>query len=146
RHITLLYLSFISLSSPLFSFFLMLRRPPRSTLFPYTTLFRSDCTREDDGQSVLVGCWKEPQRFLGCGDDGVDRFALRMVGGSDCIQGFAESGDSSIEGRRGSAHGRLRRREICENVLQPGVVVAVGHDSPDGLAFVAHSLHTDLKN
>src|SRR5947208_4846840 len=30
----------------LFSFFfLMIRRPPRSTLFPYTTLFRSPCTR-----------------------------------------------------------------------------------------------------
>src|SRR5687768_18433079 len=27
-------------------FFLMLRRPPRSTLFPYTTLFRSD---DDEG-------------------------------------------------------------------------------------------------
>src|SRR2546430_14031046 len=27
-------------------FFLMIRRPPRSTLFPYTTLFRSDeCSR-----------------------------------------------------------------------------------------------------
>src|SRR5687767_15462839 len=26
----------------LFIFFLMIRRPPRSTLFPYTTLFRSD--------------------------------------------------------------------------------------------------------
>src|ERR1039458_3488950 len=25
------------------SFFLMIRRPPRSTLFPYTTLFRSTC-------------------------------------------------------------------------------------------------------
>ena len=25
-----------------FIFFLMIRRPPRSTLFPYTTLFRSD--------------------------------------------------------------------------------------------------------
>src|SRR2546429_6931582 len=24
-------------------FFLMIRRPPRSTLFPYTTLFRSNC-------------------------------------------------------------------------------------------------------
>src|SRR3712207_8057620 len=24
-------------------FFLMIRRPPRSTLFPYTTLFRSAC-------------------------------------------------------------------------------------------------------
>src|SRR5437660_9540371 len=30
-----------SLSRCLFFFFLMIRRPPRSTLFPYTTLFRS---------------------------------------------------------------------------------------------------------
>src|SRR3712207_5428689 len=35
-------------------FFLMIRRPPRSTLFPYTTLFRSEgdaanVTREVDG-------------------------------------------------------------------------------------------------
>src|SRR5689334_25047972 len=29
-------------------FFLMIRRPPRSTLFPYTTLFRSDATAVDD--------------------------------------------------------------------------------------------------
>src|SRR5574340_1505285 len=29
------------LLSPLRLFFLMIRRPPRSTLFPYTTLFRS---------------------------------------------------------------------------------------------------------
>src|ERR1039457_6008832 len=28
-----------------FSFFLMIRRPPRSTLFPYTTLFRSSKPR-----------------------------------------------------------------------------------------------------
>src|SRR5256885_12789966 len=27
--------------APFFFFFLMIRRPPRSTLFPYTTLFRS---------------------------------------------------------------------------------------------------------
>src|SRR2546427_8693049 len=27
-------------------FFLMIRRPPRSTLFPYTTLFRSQLSRE----------------------------------------------------------------------------------------------------
>src|SRR3989442_14257147 len=28
--------------SALYFFFLMIRRPPRSTLFPYTTLFRSE--------------------------------------------------------------------------------------------------------
>src|SRR6266568_7347373 len=32
-------------SSFLFFFFLMIRRPPRSTLFPYTTLFRSRRSR-----------------------------------------------------------------------------------------------------
>src|SRR5260370_28594150 len=31
------------LPSPPTFFFLMIRRPPRSTLFPYTTLFRSWC-------------------------------------------------------------------------------------------------------
>src|SRR2546422_8935828 len=44
-----------------FFFFLMIRRPPRSTLFPYTTLFRSadgaaQATRErlDNGLTILV--------------------------------------------------------------------------------------------
>src|SRR5215813_15591620 len=32
--------------SRFFFFFLMIRRPPRSTLFPYTTLFRSTTRRE----------------------------------------------------------------------------------------------------
>src|SRR5256885_7247601 len=31
--------------APRFFFFLMIRRPPRSTLFPYTTLFRSGGNR-----------------------------------------------------------------------------------------------------
>src|SRR5438552_10109812 len=35
-------------------FFLMIRRPPRSTLFPYTTLFRSEARRRDAAQ-VLEG-------------------------------------------------------------------------------------------
>src|SRR3989442_9010956 len=36
-------------------FFLMIRRPPRSTLFPYTTLFRSVVGGEGDGPQVLLG-------------------------------------------------------------------------------------------
>src|SRR2546427_463574 len=35
----------IILTVSLFFFFLMIRRPPRSTLFPYTTLFRSQAQR-----------------------------------------------------------------------------------------------------
>src|SRR5579862_9993348 len=36
---------FASLFCSCFFFFLMIRRPPRSTLFPYTTLFRSELCR-----------------------------------------------------------------------------------------------------
>src|SRR3712207_9180724 len=38
-------------------FFLMIRRPPRSTLFPYTTLFRSEgvwARVAAEGQTILV--------------------------------------------------------------------------------------------
>src|SRR5271168_3475757 len=38
-------------------FFLMIRRPPRSTLFPYTTLFRSRRQRAT-GETAPV--WKQP--------------------------------------------------------------------------------------
>src|SRR3712207_8848377 len=36
----------------LFFFFLMIRRPPRSTLFPYTTLFRSHRLVQDQDTGV----------------------------------------------------------------------------------------------
>src|SRR2546430_15261444 len=39
----------------IFFFFLMIRRPPRSTLFPYTTLFRSVC--------VHPSCASSPQQW-----------------------------------------------------------------------------------
>src|SRR5256885_16452014 len=35
------FISTLNLRPCFFFFFLMIRRPPRSTLFPYTTLFRS---------------------------------------------------------------------------------------------------------
>src|SRR5688572_32680962 len=55
----------------LFFFFLMIRRPPRSTLFPYTTLFRSGTsgrcssdilpsgTRPTRSSSTSSGCARE---------------------------------------------------------------------------------------
>src|SRR5207344_3677410 len=42
------------LSFLLFFFFLMIRRPPRSTLFPYTTLFRSPHDLDPAGFEVFV--------------------------------------------------------------------------------------------
>src|SRR3989442_13293108 len=36
-------------------FFLMIRRPPRSTLFPYTTLFRSDVRPDAEDRRAPIG-------------------------------------------------------------------------------------------
>ena len=56
-----------------FVFFLMIRRPPRSTLFPYTTLFRSFRNIEKPGLScIYYGVYNisdtEPEEIVDHGD------------------------------------------------------------------------------
>src|SRR5256885_2379237 len=46
-----------------FFFFLMIRRPPRSTLFPYTTLFRSRRAAELLAQGKVVGWFDGRMEF-----------------------------------------------------------------------------------
>src|SRR2546429_7832952 len=58
----------------LFFFFLMIRRPPRSTLFPYTTLFRSVVS--------LAGA--------SCAVDGYNRIQRSHIGVIENIGGFRQ--------------------------------------------------------
>src|SRR2546430_17260902 len=69
------YISFI-----FFFFFLMIRRPPRSTLFPYTTLFRSvDVNfKIEEGPSAQLGGgigYSETYKFM---LNGRDRKSTRL--------------------------------------------------------------------
>src|SRR3712207_7498702 len=69
------------LISSIFFFFLMIRRPPRSTLFPYTTLFRSASGRTRvDAPAGLIGTVLGQRRELaGKGrDTPVDRKSTRL--------------------------------------------------------------------
>src|SRR2546428_9450896 len=63
--------------SALSFFFLMIRRPPRSTLFPYTTLFRSVLHGHDLG---VLGAVAAPR----C-DDEIDRKSTRLNSSHDQI-------------------------------------------------------------
>src|SRR5256885_11862210 len=69
-----LYLSILRYQLKFFFFFLMIRRPPRSTLFPYTTLFRSRITTTTPGP--------RPDTPILAGRDtawsGVDRKSTRL--------------------------------------------------------------------
>src|SRR5258706_9337603 len=49
----------------------MIRRPPRSTLFPYTTLFRSRAVRARRGSQTGAGslsAYRQPAAFAGQGE------------------------------------------------------------------------------
>src|SRR5438552_6715559 len=74
---------FHSFFSFLFFFFLMIRRPPRSTLFPYTTLFRSIASSSTDPTypnrtSRLRLSWKNPRDFESNRFDPKDRKSTRL--------------------------------------------------------------------
>src|SRR2546430_8855628 len=56
----------------------MIRRPPRSTLFPYTTLFRSRRVLRQDRQGQRLG-QREPARILAEIDEARRRGALDVA-------------------------------------------------------------------
>src|SRR5687767_15573048 len=59
-------------------FFLMIRQPPRSPLFPYTTLFRSSCV---DRHRPMGSCHREAgQRFC---ENQCDRSSTSLHGRSE---------------------------------------------------------------
>src|SRR3712207_7213238 len=72
-------------------FFLMIRRPPRSTLFPYTTLFRSDPllhSIEHRFQTLA-----EPQLSAGCG-------RKRLNGAQYALENRSEENTSELQSRQ----------------------------------------------
>src|SRR3712207_8653437 len=87
----------------LFFFFLMIRRPPRSTLFPYTTLFRSAlmaATQRPLAELVFseptgVPAWKNLPSWavVSTGD---------KVVGTDAVRSMAERAGATITEAEGS--------------------------------------------
>src|SRR3712207_9571068 len=62
-----MYMYEISCVSDIYFFFLMIRRPPRSTLFPYTTLFRSRGHLGVRIERLRLPVIFEPHRNIGFG-------------------------------------------------------------------------------
>src|SRR3712207_7422553 len=84
----------------LFFFFLMIRRPPRSTLFPYTTLFRSHL-------GTRVG---------GHGGDAHLRHHLEhaLAGGLDVVaHGLVEGDEIGKSTRLNSSHANISYAVFC---------------------------------
>src|SRR3712207_9566378 len=82
----------------------MIRRPPRSTLFPYTTLFRSDLAVHDvDRQAVQAGI-----RRLNVGEK---HLRERPVGDQSADRGLSGAGQVDVDEDRPQHSVRVRRNE-----------------------------------
>src|SRR3712207_8396982 len=92
----------------------MLRRPPRSTLFPYTTLFRSDFADDAGEDGVLVALGDlDPQRAVAVEGAAVDG------GVGDDLDGHGFAGDGG--GVRSEEHtSELQSRQylVCRLLLE----------------------------
>src|SRR3712207_8386816 len=87
-------------------FFLMIRRPPRSTLFPYTTLFRS---REE---SILVVEDEEPIRELVATALRFTGFRVETAASGREALGEARNGDRKST-RLNSSHANISYAVFC---------------------------------
>src|SRR5256885_1696374 len=98
----------------------MIRRPPRSTLFPYTTLFRSPAGDFDD---AIAGC--ENRRAVGRGP---------VYAGVHLD--ITEDGMAATAKAR--AHDRIVDRLAHQELLRalPGLVVVIDHGVVGGLETV----------
>src|SRR2546429_5032816 len=84
----------------------MIRRPPRSTLFPYTTLFRSA------GPGVPTGSTRSPGG-LGTGRNGESRLPL----GSDLGLWFPES-EAEVRSEEHTSELQSRLHLVCRLLLE----------------------------
>src|SRR3712207_8908857 len=94
----------------------MIRRPPRSTLFPYTTLFRSFFhtfnSLIESGRQLVLTSDREPEELAGIEERLVERFRSGLV---------VELEAPSAEVRRSEEHtSELQSRQylVCRLLLE----------------------------
>src|SRR3712207_8585870 len=87
----------------------MIRRPPRSTLFPYTTLFRSVAVRPDRERRHVQ---RRRQRLGGGGGGTVDVGPGDEVDEGDRGEGGAVAGDRKST-RLNSSHANISYAVFC---------------------------------
>src|SRR5216683_6588501 len=106
----LLFLSFLVMC---FFFFLMIRRPPRSTLFPYTTLFRSETRGRDSQRRPL---WpREDQGAHPRIPRGPDRKSTRLNSSHDQISYAVFCLKKKKKKNNSIAHSKKKKKKIKTN-------------------------------
>src|SRR4030043_128901 len=115
------------------AFFLTIRRPPRSTLFPYTTLFRSirrivrDAAQRGYSASDTIARWESVRRG--------DRKSTRLNSSHGYISyaGFFFNDTATTEIYTLSLHDALPIYPPDRARCRPARLLGLGHDRPLGI-------------
>src|SRR3712207_7264791 len=93
----------------------MIRRPPRSTLFPYTTLFRSvGWLIEADDDDPLQGCWRCAVQERA---DGPQRDRRRTLDGEP-VDASADGGEGDVRSEKHTSELQSRQYLVCHLLLE----------------------------
>src|ERR1019366_10063939 len=91
-----------------FFFFLMIRRPPRSTLFPYTTLFRSAPNRLAASTQKCLNDWARQVRLVQ--DQPSSNFGNAVIQVCRAVESELTAGLGSIHALSFLRDGTLRQK------------------------------------
>src|SRR3712207_9011004 len=91
----------------------MIRRPPRSTLFPYTTLFRSACFAEALARARALGdAWNTARALNGLGE------LARATGNDDEAAEFYEESLALFRSEEHTSELQSRQYLVCRLLLE----------------------------
>src|SRR2546429_4211233 len=125
----------------------MIRRPPRSTLFPYTTLFRSEGISEEEWDRVIAVNVKGPfltsravlPEFRKCGGGAIVNIGsvLGLVAMKDRAAYCASKGGVTMLTKAMAidhGHENIRVNCICPSIVETELVKGLFDDSEQGEA------------
>src|SRR3712207_2592484 len=89
----------------------MIRRPPRSTLFPYTTLFRSEARKLDEHAAQLQEVYAKPAALVRRGEETVIHGPLALF---EAVMAFGRKG---LQLQRYKGLGEMTAQQLWETTL-----------------------------
>src|SRR2546430_13683561 len=124
-------------------FFLMIRRPPRSTLFPYTTLFRSRQRTDPDSRVPQDGVGREPQVDELPGKEPCDhRRSVEEHRGDADQQDLVVAAQDRKSTRLNSSHSQISYAVFClKNKYSPDIsdLITFGEQTSHELDTITHT-------
>src|SRR3712207_7221336 len=119
----------------------MIRRPPRSTLFPYTTLFRSTVSA---GRNLSRGSWRTITYTLGGGVAVLYEDGVEVARKTDVTITPGAIGGGATRSEEHTSELQSRQYLVCRLLLEKKKNITISRKSYRKLVHRTHLTHTAI--